>query len=76
VNVVDEEIGRIRKNESTEVVVRKTEFRGSVGVDIREYLTSERYTGWSKNGVRIPIELWPEFKAILDRVGTGDNGRS
>ncbi|HOL43783.1 MAG TPA: PC4/YdbC family ssDNA-binding protein [Methanothrix sp.] len=75
-NVVDEEIGRIRKNESTEVVVRKTEFRGSVGVDIREYLTSERYTGWSKNGVRIPIELWPEFKAILDRVGTGDNGRS
>jgi len=76
VNVVDEEIGRIRKNESTEVVVRKTEFRGSVGVDIREYLTSERYTGWSKNGVRIPIELWPEFKAILDRVGTEDDGRS
>jgi len=72
--VVEEEIGRIRKNESTEVVIRKTEFRGSVGVDIREYLTSERYTGWSKNGVRIPIELWEEFKAILDRVGTGDGG--
>ncbi|MEM0498139.1 MAG: PC4/YdbC family ssDNA-binding protein [Methanothrix sp.] len=71
-NDVEEEIGRIRKNESTEVVIRKTEFRGSVGVDIREYLTSERYTGWSKNGVRIPIELWPEFKALLDRVGTGD----
>ncbi len=69
---MEEEIGRIRKNESTEVVIRKTEFRGSVGVDIREYLTSERYTGWSKNGVRIPIELWPEFKALLDRVGTGD----
>lgn len=69
---MEEEIGRIRKNESTEVVIRKTEFRGSVGVDIREYLTSERYTGWSKNGVRIPIELWPEFKAILDRVGNGD----
>ncbi|MDH7596652.1 MAG: PC4/YdbC family ssDNA-binding protein [Methanothrix sp.] len=75
-NVVEEEIGRIRKNESTEVVIRKTEFRGSVGVDIREYLTSERYTGWSKNGVRIPIELWPEFKAILDRVETGDEGRA
>lgn len=71
---MEEEIGRIRKNESTEVVIRKTEFRGSVGVDIREYLTSERYTGWSKNGVRIPIELWEEFKAILDRVGTGDGG--
>lgn len=71
---MEEEIGRIRKNESTEVVIRKTEFKGSVGVDIREYLTSERYTGWSKNGVRIPIELWPEFKAILDRVGDGGKG--
>lgn len=76
VNAVEEEIGRIRKSETTEVVIRKTEFRGSVGVDIREYLTSERYTGWSKNGVRIPMELWGEFKAILDRVGIGDEGRS
>ncbi len=65
---MEEEIGRIRKNDTTEVVIRKTEFRGSVGVDIREYLTSERYTGWSKNGVRIPIELWSEFKEILDRI--------
>jgi len=48
------EIGRLRKNETTEVVVQKTEFHGSVGIDIREYVTSERYTGWSKNGIRIP----------------------
>jgi hypothetical protein len=62
------EMGRIRKNESTEIVVQKTEFRGSVGIDIREYVTSEKYTGWSKNGIRIPVEKWKEFKDILDRV--------
>lgn len=62
------EIGRIRKNDSTEIVVQKTEFRGSEGIDIREYVTSERYTGWSKNGIRIPVERWEDFKAILDRV--------
>ena len=66
------EIGRLRKNESTEIVVQRTEFRGSVGIDIREYVTSDRYTGWSKNGVRIPLEKWQDFKEILDKVGTAE----
>lgn len=64
----DAEIGRVRKNETTEVVVRKTEFKGSVGIDIREYVTSEKYTGWSKNGLRIPVDQWNMFREILDKV--------
>ena len=64
------ELGRLRKNDTTEIVVQKTEFRGSVGIDIREYVTSDRYTGWSKNGIRIPIEMWQNFKEILERVDT------
>jgi pimeloyl-CoA synthetase len=67
-----DEVGRIRKNETTEIVVQKTEFRGSVGIDIREYVTSERYTGWSKNGVRIPVEKWKDFKEILDKVESAE----
>lgn len=62
------ELGRLRKNDTTEIVVQKTEFRGSVGIDIREYVTSDRYTGWSKNGIRIPVEMWQNFKEILERV--------
>lgn len=62
------EIGRIRKNDTTEIVIQKTEFKGSVGIDIREYVTSDRYTGWSKNGIRISVDKWKEFKAIMDRV--------
>jgi hypothetical protein len=62
------EMGRLRKSDTTEIVVQKTEFRGSVGIDIREYVTSERYTGWSKNGIRIPVEKWQDFKQILDNV--------
>ena len=66
------EIGRLRKNETTEVVVQKTEFHGSVGIDVREYVTSERYTGWSKNGIRIPVEKWKDFKEILDKVESAE----
>ncbi len=66
--MTDAEVGRVRKNETTEVVVRKTEFKGTVGIDIREYVTSEKYTGWSKNGLRIPVDQWKAFKEVLDRV--------
>jgi hypothetical protein len=62
------EIGRLKKNDTTEIVVQKTEYRGSVGIDLREYVTSEKYTGWSKNGIRVPVEKWKDFKEILDRV--------
>lgn len=62
------EIGRMKKNETTEIVVQKTEYKGSMGIDIREYVTSDRYTGWSKNGIRISVDKWKEFKAILDKV--------
>jgi hypothetical protein len=66
------EIGRLRKNDTTEIVVQKTEFRGSMGIDIREYVTSDRYTGWSKNGIRIPVEKWKDFKEILDKVDSAE----
>jgi hypothetical protein len=69
------EIGRMKKNETTEIVVQKTEYRGSVGIDVREYVTSERYTGWSKNGVRIPVEMWLDFKAILEKVDLGEKAK-
>jgi hypothetical protein len=60
------EIGRMKKNDTTEIVVQKTEYKGSVGIDIREYVTSDRDTRWSKNGSRISVEK--EFKDILDKV--------
>jgi hypothetical protein len=66
------EIGRISKNETTEIIVQKTDFRGSAGIDIREYVTSERYTGWSKNGIRIPVDKWKEFKDILNKVESAE----
>lgn len=71
---MDEEIGRIKKNETTEIVVRRTEFRGSVGIDVREYVKTDRYTGWSKNGVRIPLDQWASFRSIVDKVKVEEVG--
>jgi len=62
------ELGRIKKSETTDIVIRKTIYKGETGIDIREYIKSERYTGWSKNGVRILLKDWPDFKKIVDSV--------
>ncbi|KQC15731.1 MAG: transcriptional coactivator p15/PC4 family protein [Methanothrix sp.] len=71
---MEQEFGRIKKSETTELVVRRTEFRGSAGIDIREYVTSDRYTGWSKNGIRIPVDQWLSFKKILDEIEVFQGG--
>ena len=68
VKLMDEEIGRLRKNENTEVVIRVDEFGGKKGVTIREFLTSELYTGFTKQGTRIPADKWKEFVEIVNRV--------
>jgi len=52
----EEVLGEMKKNETTTIVVRVSEYKGQMGLDIREYVESPRYTGWSKSGVRIPID--------------------
>ena len=68
VSTMDEEIGRIKKSDTTEIVIKVDDYGGQKGITIREYLTSERYTGFTKQGTRIPAEKWEEFKALVSKV--------
>ncbi|MBI4438304.1 hypothetical protein HY640_00055 [Candidatus Woesearchaeota archaeon] len=65
---MDKEIGRIKKNENTEIVIRVDDYGGQTGITIREFLTSEKYTGFTKQGTRIPAEKWPEFRKLVEEV--------
>ena len=46
---MDKEIGKISKGEfqgtTTDIIVAVREYNGRVGVDIREYTTSDKYSG-------------------------------
>ncbi len=61
-------LGQVEKNNSTDIVVKLSEFQGRTGVDIREYQKSGAYTGPTNKGIRIPVEKWKEVKEILDKV--------
>jgi hypothetical protein len=73
---MDKDIGKINKGEYqgavTDIVVGVREYNGSVGVDIREYTTSDKYTGPTKKGLRIPAKNFQEFKQMINSISPND----
>ncbi len=69
---MEKDLGRIQKNENTDIVVRIDDFGGKPGLTIREYVTSDRYTGFTKAGVRIPAGDFKKFKAMIDAISEKD----
>lgn len=62
------EIGRITLNESTDIIVQTGTYEDEERVDIRKFVKTEKYTGFTKQGIQIPRAKWKEIKAILDKV--------
>ncbi|RLG11445.1 hypothetical protein DRN73_05320 [Candidatus Pacearchaeota archaeon] len=65
---MEKDIGKINKNETTDIVVRVDDFGGKRGLTIREFVTSDRYTGFTKAGVRIPAEEFSKFKEMINSI--------
>lgn len=65
---MEKDLGKIKKNDTTDIVVRLDDFGGRPGVTIREFVTSERYTGFTKSGVKIAAADFPKFKEMINSV--------
>lgn len=61
----EKEIGRIKVDDRSAIVVRLTEWRGKQGLDIRIYMASDIYTGFTKQGIRIPLDRIDELRGVL-----------
>ena len=69
---MEKDIGKIKKNEITDIVVRIDDFGGKVGLTVREYVTGDRYTGFTKAGTRISAENFPAFKDLINSIDEKD----
>jgi len=73
---MEKDIGKINKSEYqgtvTDIIIGIREYNGRVGIDIREFATSERYTGPTKKGLRIPAEKFEEFKTMINSIKPED----
>ena len=65
---MEKDVGKINKNETTDVIIRVDDFGGKRGLTIREFVTSDRYTGFTKSGVRIPAPDFPKFKEMINSI--------
>lgn len=65
---MEKDVGRLQKNQDTEVIVRIDDFGGKIGVTIREFVKSERYTGFTKAGTRISQENFKAFKDMINSI--------
>jgi len=74
--MVEKDIGKIKKGEFqgavTEIVIGIREYNGKVGLDIREFVTSEKYTGPTKKGLRIPAADFVKFKEMINSIPLSD----
>jgi len=69
---MEKDIGKIPKNDTSDIVIRVDDFGGRKGLTIREFVTSDRYTGFTKAGVRIPSAEFPKFKEMINSVTDED----
>jgi len=65
---MEKDIGKIQKNDQSDIILRIDDFGGKRGFTIREFVTSERYTGFTKAGVRIQAKDFPKFKEMVNSV--------
>jgi len=69
---MEKDIGRIKKNDNTDIVIRVDDFGGRPGLTIREFVTGDRYTGFTKAGVKISAENFPRFKEMIGSIKLED----
>jgi hypothetical protein len=66
--MADKDVGKIKKNGFTDIVLRVDDFGGKIGLTIREFTSGDKYTGFTKAGTRIPAESFSEFKKIINSI--------
>jgi len=69
---MEKDIGKINKNPNTDIVIRIDDFGGKRGVTIREFTASDRYTGFTKSGTRIPVDKFLEFRELINTISLDD----
>jgi len=56
------ELGRVRVSDAREIIASQVIEDGEVkGINYNSYITSTRYTGYSKGGVFVPLDKMADF---------------
>lgn len=68
--VQEGELGKYAKKQGLSIVFRISSFMGSKGIDLRQWQEDDTYTGWTKKGIRLPIEKLDDIKQLFVKMNT------
>ncbi len=75
-SLIDQEFLRVPKNNSRDLVIHASMYKGSVGIDFREWFKSKEGGGWAPQGIRVRAEYLPELIECFKKMaGTRINLR-
>ena len=66
--IEDKELGRFAKRKGLNIVLRVSSYMNAKGLDLRQYQEESTYTGWTKKGIRLPLEKIKEIKELFNKT--------
>lgn len=66
--VEDVELGKYAKKQGLSIVLRVSSYMGSKGIDLRQWQEDDNYKGWTKKGIRLPIEKLDDIKKLFTQM--------
>ena len=66
--VQEGEIGKYAKKKGLSVVLRVCYYKNIKSIDLRQWQEDESYTGWTKKGIRLPIETLAQVKDLFAKT--------
>lgn len=66
--IQEKELGKFAKRPGLSVIVRTSSFRGKKGLDIRQWQEDQAYKGWTKKGIRLPLDKVKEVKDLFEQT--------
>lgn len=69
---MEKDIGSVPKSDAIKIMIRISDFEGNLGLTIREYVESDKYTGFTKSGTKIPAKQFEKFKELINSINLED----
>lgn len=66
--ITDGQLGKFAKRPGLSVIVQVNSFKGARGLDFRQWQEDDKYKGWTKKGIRLPIEQLKEIKELFAKM--------
>jgi len=58
-------------SDQSKIVIQVSEYGGRTALDIRTHVTTDKYSGYTKKGVNVPIEKGKELVEKITKVLQG-----